>query len=650
MGGWLDGVKERARISDLASALGLARGRMSSLGPCVACGEQRRGSGDPRGPIGVAGDDRGWRCHRCNAGGDAIDLVACKLAGGASFSDCSPEQRKEVRGWFERAGLVEPRNAPPHVRTAGRVGSPKAALAHAPEVSPDLPPGSGGAFAWSESLVPDAVARLWREQDPIAEAVRVYLAEHRRFSEATIREWALGAIEVRGEPWLVIPLRDDLGRLVSARFRSVPSDANPTRKKAYRVSPGRPLPLFGADRLSGDLDRPVVIVEGELDVIAAFEYGITVNVVSGTSGASSFAESWLDRLERHRSFALLYDSDEAGDKGAAGLGAKLGRYRVARARLPRNDLGECLSAGDDLSVVERALDRAEPMFGVAIRRPTSYRERVEDLILRPDLLRGRTTGSAKLDAALGGMRPGLWVVTGDTGHGKTTWATWLLHEQARRMVPALLTSFEQSPVGTVQKLIRAEVGGDFTQCSVEQRREAFDRLDALPLYILDHYGEATFEDVRDAVRYAIRRHGVSVALIDHLGFLARGAADGERQRIEEVVRSLATIAVQEEVTIVLIAHPNRLSKSQQRRVQLTDLKGASAIEQDTHVGIVIERLDPSKDRAFPATVAHVDKVRSEFGSPGSRALLAFDPLACIYADRWEDTPSGAAGLRVVTPG
>ena len=126
MGGWLDGVKERARISDLASALGLARGRMSSLGPCVACGEQRRGSGDPRGPIGVAGDDRGWRCHRCDAGGDVIDLVACKLAGGASFSDCSPEQRKEVRGWFERAGLVEPRNAPPRVRTAGRVGSPKA--------------------------------------------------------------------------------------------------------------------------------------------------------------------------------------------------------------------------------------------------------------------------------------------------------------------------------------------------------------------------------------------------------------------------------------------------------------------------------------------------------------------------------------------
>lgn len=647
MNGWIGKAKHSSRISDLASALGLARGRLNSLGPCPACTEQRRGNGDPRGPIGVAGDDRGWRCHRCGAGGDVVDLVSFRVTG-SSFTDASREERTEVRGWFERAGLVEARSKTPSVLSAG----PAVRRPRPRRVEPPVdtrPSGGGGAFAWSESLVPDSVDRLWSESD-LGRVVLDYLRSARRFSDESIRHFRLGAFEVRGDPWLVIPLRDDLGRVVSARFRSVPTPEDPDRAKQYRVCSGRPLPLFGGDSLSGDHDRPVVVVEGELDVVAAWEYGIRSNVVSGTGGAGTWKDEWLDLLEPFRSFVLLYDDDDAGDRGAEALAAKLGRYRVARARLPRNDLGECLSKSDPAEVVERTLDRAEPMFGVAIRRPTSYRERVEDLIKRPDLLRGRPTGSGKLDEILGGIRPGLWVVTGDTGHGKTSWATWLLHEQARRGVPSLLTSFEQSPVGTVQKLVRAEVGGDFTQVPEEDRRAAFEALDRIPLYILDHYGEATFEDVRDAVRYSIRRHGVRIALVDHLGFLARGSADGERQRIEEVVRSLATIAVQDEVTIVLIAHPNRLSKAQQRRVQLTDLKGASAIEQDTHVGIVIERLDPAKDRAFPATVVHLDKVRSEFGSPGSRAVLAYDPIACVYADRWEDTPAGAAGMRIVAPG
>lgn len=573
-----------------------------------------------------------------------IDLVAYRLDG-HSFTECSKEERTGVRGWFERAGFVQAKDRVPPIRSAGRaVNAPRKR-----RIEPPVEPSSegGGAFGWSESLVPDAAERLW-SGSALGEAVLAYLRSARRFTDEAIQHFGLGAFEANGRPWLVIPLRDDLGRVVSARFRSVPSEGS-SEKKQYRVCSGRPLPLFGGDLLSGDHERPVLIVEGELDAIAAWQYGIRSNVVSGTGGAGTWKDEWLDLLEPYRSFVLLYDDDDAGDKGAEALAGRLGRYRVSRARLPRNDLGDCLAEADPFDVVERALDRAEPMFGVAIRRPTSYRQRVEDLINRPDLLRGFTTGSAKLDGILGGIRPGLWVVTGDTGHGKTSWATWLLHEQSRRGIHVLLTSFEQSPIGTVQKLIRAEIGGDFTQATEAERRSAFDALDRLPLFILDHYGEATFEDVRDAIRYSIRRHGIKIALVDHLGFLARGSAEGERQRIEEVVRSLATIAVQDEVTIVLIAHPNRLSKAQQRRVQLTDLKGASAIEQDTHVGIVVERLDPSKDRAHPASVVHLDKVRSEFGSPGSRAVLAYDPIACVYGDRWEDTPAGSAGMRVVAP-
>ena len=132
---------------------------------------------------------------------------------------------------------------------------------------------------------------------------------------------------------------------------------------------------------------------------------------------------------------------------------------------------------------------------------------------------------------------------------------------------------------------------------------------------------------------------MKVAIVDHLGFVTDSNAKDERREIERVVRELATIAVQDSVTIILICHPNRVWVGQQRRVQISDLKGASAIEQDAHVGIVVQRCE-GDNLKYPMTMIHVDKCRSEFGLMGSSISLAFDPNACVYADTWEETPLG----------
>ena len=154
----------------------------------------------------------------------------------------------------------------------------------------------------------------------------------------------------------------------------------------------------------------------------------------------------------------------------------------------------------------------------------------------------------------------------------------------------------------------------------------------------------------NTLRFAKRRHGVKLFLIDHLGFIAKRAkGEDERQAIERVVRDLATISINDKITIILICHPNNVSVSQQRRVKISDLKGASAIRQDAHVGVVVERQDPNQQRNFPCSTIHFDKVRSEFGRAGSRTTMAFDPLSCVYADDWTSTPSGAKGKKLVKP-
>ena len=238
---------------------------------------------------------------------------------------------------------------------------------------------------------------------------------------------------------------------------------------------------------------------------------------------------------------------------------------------------------------------------------------------------------------MGGIRQGeLWIVTGDSGAGKSTFANWLCYEQAVRDTPVMMTSFENRPIGTVQKLLRNHLGGDYTKSSKQERAQALKDLGNMPIYLMDHYGELGAEQVIEAVRFSARRHGVKIALIDHLGFLTTPKEnEDERLLIERTVRELALIAVQDKITIYLICHPNNTSVYQNRRVKYTDLKGASAIRQDAHGCIVVERADGADT---PTTNLYFDKVRSEFGRAGSMCAMAFDPLSCIYADTWDLTP------------
>ena len=667
--GWIDEVKGAATVAQAAQAINLRVTRGSGLTPCPSCKAEQRGTDDRRGPLGARTDGQGWRCFRCDASGDVPDLLALGWLGGR-LRELSPEQRTQLRercaaqGWCttDDAGRTTAAKGAPAVRrlptpapaTPGAAGAPGPVTGPAGVVAPT--PQQGGPFGWRTDLPAECEAALWADEGA---QVLAYL-QGRGFSDETLKHWRVGAHFLRAadgrvlEQYVALPVLDAQGQPMNMRFRSVPGTclrcggAGCDRckagqvKKIYLRCPGATSTLFGIHQLDGDPNSEVIVTEGELDVLALWQYGLRSNVVTGTAGAGTWLDEWLDTLEPYRSFLLAYDADDAGEQGALALAAKLGRERCSRVKLPAKDAADCLAACVGQRTVHAALDAAAPMLDVKLVRVDAYADAIEQLVQRPAELRGLPIGSAKLDEALGGWRPGLVVVTGDTAAGKTSWTTWVAREQALRGVPVMLTSFEQRPIGTVQKLLRAQLGGDFSHASEQERRAAMAQLGQLPIYVLDHYGELGVEQVLEAVGYAVRRRGVKMAVIDHLGFLVTGAED-ERRAIEDAVRKMAVFAVQREVTLVLICHPNNLSVTQQRRVMLGDLKGASAIRQDAHVGIVVERILPGRAVQHPATAVYVDKCRSEFGLQGARVVQFYDPESCVYADTWEGTPAGRSG-------
>lgn len=649
--GWIDEVNE-TNVGELASLLKFKKTRGNGLSPCPACGAEHRGSTDKRGPVGVRGDDRGWRCFVCDAAGDTVELLAYHTTQESLKSSGIAGKRatKEKAMMLGLCSTVEGRKRV-HPSVAIKPIEPTKKVTKSQTANHQ-----NSRFRWHDNLVDECASALWKEEG----ATTLAYMMGRGFTEDTLKEWRIGAFVVvdktgtKREQYVTIPVFDKIGKPVNIRFRSVPGKClwcdgkgcarcgqKGEVKKIYLRSPGRPTTLFGVHNL--DIDKSeTIICEGELDVIALWQYGFKSNVVSGTAGAGTWNDEWLDTLEPYKHFIIAYDVDEAGKKGAKSVADKLGRDRCSIANLPANDLADCLQGCISSNAVQSAFDNAQPLLEAGIVTVDSYINEIEELIASPGTLRGVPTGSQKLDQAVGGWQPGLVVITGDTAAGKTSFVTWLALEQARRGVGVLLTSFEQRPIGTVQKLLRAEVGKDFTEVDPSARSQAMNTLGSLPLYIVDHYGHLPPDQMRDLLGYAVRRRDVRWAMVDHLGFMVSDAED-ERRAIEAVVREYATLSIQLGITIVLICHPNNMSIAQQRRVMLGDLKGASAIRQDAHVGLVVERILPGRTVQHPAAAVHVDKCRSEFGLQGARVTLFYDPQSCVYADRWEDTPAGIYG-------
>lgn len=447
---WIAQVK-RLGVAQVATAIGM-HARKGGFAPCPACGAERRGGDDSRPPVTI-GDRGGWECVSCKAMGDAVDLLSYK-ATGHRLREAGGEGMAAARELAERSRLVDPEGERPTrrdvPRTAAGISPRSARRTVVTRTARDTAPrrqevGGGGGdpevdptgkvrgsdFAWREGLAEEAIDRLWG--DPEAAPVRDYLqrgreelpggASGRRLPEHVIRRWKLGAWRhPSGGWWVTIPLLDARSKaVVNVKFRRVPLEDGTTPKPKYMACPKRPLTLFGIGALSDDLGAPVVIVEGELDVVAADAFGWSRNVVSGTSGAGSFEEAWLDALEPYDAFVIAYDTDEAGEegKGRAKLIELLGKERCAIATLPRKDTGECWLDEVDPDEYHEAINRARPIVGMSfVSAGTAWDEYERRHDADDVVIHGYPTFNEKLDALFGALPCGVTVITGYPGSGK----------------------------------------------------------------------------------------------------------------------------------------------------------------------------------------------------------------------------------------
>ena len=135
---WRDQARSTP-VVEVLQALGLSAGRSRSWGPCPACDATTRGSSDRRGPLGLKGNV-GWRCHRCEQGGDGLSAVSLHLGGFAG-----------VRDWYSSRGWAPSEDLGERSMVKKRTHAPACPTVEAVSSSAERPPLVEVSALWAAS-------------------------------------------------------------------------------------------------------------------------------------------------------------------------------------------------------------------------------------------------------------------------------------------------------------------------------------------------------------------------------------------------------------------------------------------------------------------------------------------------------------------
>lgn len=438
----------------------------------------------------------------------------------------------------------------------------------------------------------------------------------RKLTLEAIYHFRLGLEMKDGKEWITIPyLKGE--KSVNAKYRTVP----PAEKEFRRWTGGESV-LFNQDCLKGlQDDDEIFLVEGEIDCIALWSQGFK-NVVATTVGANGIKPEWIDQLERFQRVNIVYDADEAGQKGAKEIARRLDYERCFIVILPVKDANEFFIQGktaedfDDCVRMARRFDVENILTIEKIFADLVFSSNKTESLLKP-----QWESVARLTGA---YEPGdLIVLTATPKTGKTTWALNDALHFAKHGIPVLFYCLEMRPERLLRKVFQIELKRTEEELNASALRDAYTCLRGLPLWFGYNYKKCTLEVVTETIRRGVRRYGFQFIVFDNLHFLARSITH-QVQEVSLISKTFKLLAEELQVPIMLIAQPRKVAED--KVVGIEDLKDSSAIGADADQVIVLYRKktkskDGNSEAAFgPETLVRVDASRFK---AGGETLLCF---------------------------
>ena len=433
----------------------------------------------------------------------------------------------------------------------------------------------------------------WRGiSQPILNAMKVY--SDKEFMPQFSKE-----VEVICFPYF----RDE--KLVNIKYRGP--------EKSFKLVQNAELVFWNIDSIN---DR-MIIVEGEIDLLSFMEAGLTdvVSVPNGANKNLEYIDGSIDRLEKVKSIYLAVDNDPKGLELRDELARRLGKERCYIV-----NFRGCKDANEYMvkygaSMLADEINNAAPYPVKGVVKVNDIYSDIRMLYeegVKPGLKLNST-----IDQYITWESRRLAIVTGIPGHGKSEFVDFIISKLniLYGWKCALFTPENYPLKYHYAKLFEKFTGKKFKKgyISEEDFNITYEYIRENFFYIMDEE-DYSIEMILDAAKGLVKSRGIKMLIIDPFNKLEYQATrtETETQYISHFLDKLQMFAKFNDVLVILVAHPKKMSKqgSVYDVPTLYDISGSAHFFNKTDYGISIYRNSNETNTGYDNTVqVHVQKVK-----------------------------------------
>jgi twinkle protein len=138
------------------------------------------------------------------------------------------------------------------------------------------------------------------------------------------------------------------------------------------------------------------------------------------------------------------------------------------------------------------------------------------------------------------------------------------------------------------------------EVSPEELKDAFDRtLGSDRVYLFDHFGSTSLENIVNRVRYMAKGLGCGYVFLDHLSIIVSGGDVGdERKALDSIMTKLRMLVQETGISLICVSHlkrPESKGHEEGAATSLAQLRGSGAIAQLSDIVIGLERNGQAQD-------------------------------------------------------
>lgn len=531
---------------------------------CPLCGNGSGSSGDGM-TVDPKGDRTHLKCFKCGFYGDLIELYQQEHG-------CT--QQEAFTGLYQQYGLeIDAAGGPTsdfkgmgHIQTPTEPKTPQEAAQEAQEVQEVYNYLDYYREIRANLTTPEALAYLNKRGISYETAARYWLGYDPAWrSPKAVREGR----NPPASPRIIIPTCN-----TSYVARDTRATLTDSEKRFAKMKEGA-AQLFNLAALRNDAGKPVFVVEGEFDALSIIEVGGEALALGSTSNIKKLVYA-LQEKRTDSTLVLCLDNDDAGRKATKELADNLQALNISYVTADickgYKDPNDALKA--DRGAFTDAIAEAEHRTAARPDTVNTYLSRLmAGEIERFKQGASRRTGFNNLDAAAGGIYPGLYVLGAISSLGKTTFIHQLADQMAAAGEEVLFFSLEQSRLEMVSKSLARitaqmninaavnslKIRGGYTDDAVldaidEYRAKIGDRMS-----IIEGNFACTVSFIGQYVKQYIERTGVKpVVIVDYLQIIQ---GDEKRQSTKELIDSNVTelkrISRNNDVPVFVISSLNR---------------------------------------------------------------------------------------------